>query len=44
MGAVLFGWLFNVVKLIASTEPTGLLIVRACGIFLPPLGVVLGFF
>ena len=39
------GWIANIVKLVSSNfEPvTGLLIVRVAGIFVPPLGVVMGF-
>jgi hypothetical protein len=39
------GWVANIVKLIGmDMEPlTPLLIVRAIGIFIPPLGAVMGF-
>lgn len=39
------GWIANIVKLVGmSFDPiTGLLIVRAVGIFLAPLGAVMGF-
>ena len=40
------GWVANIVKLIGMdfANITGMLIVRAAGIFVPPLGAVLGFF
>jgi hypothetical protein len=40
------GWVWNIVKLIGMTlDPiTGLLIVRAVGIFVPPVGAVVGYF
>ncbi len=40
------GWIANIVKLahMDLTSMTGLLIVRAIGICVPPLGIVLGFF
>jgi hypothetical protein len=43
-GAV--GWVWNIVKLIGmGLDPiTGLLIVRAIGIFVPPVGAVVGYF
>ena len=41
-----FGWGWNIVKLIGmSLDPiTGLLIVRAIGIFVFPVGMVVGYF
>lgn len=43
-GAV--GWVWNIVKLVGmSFDPlTGLLAVRIVGIFVPPLGAVVGYF
>jgi hypothetical protein len=40
------GWIANIVKLIHSdfATITGMLIGRIAGIFVPPLGAVLGFF
>ena len=35
-----FGWVWNIVK---TDIFTGLLIARCIGVFVPPLGVVLGF-
>lgn len=39
------GWVWNIVKLIGmGLDPiTGLLIVRAIGIFVPPVGAVVGY-
>ena len=39
------GWIANIVKLVSMTlDPiTALVIVRAIGIFVPPLGAVLGY-
>lgn len=39
------GWVWNIVKLVDMTlDPiTGLLIVRVIGIFIPPLGAVVGY-
>jgi hypothetical protein len=44
--AAVVGWVWNIVKLVAMNfEPlTGLLIVRVVGIFIPPLGAVVGYF
>jgi hypothetical protein len=40
------GWVANVVKLAGSSfaDITGILVLRVVGIFVPPLGSVLGFF
>ena len=39
------GWITNIVKLVGMDFGgiTGMLIVRAIGIFVPPLGAVMGF-
>ena len=39
------GWLANIVKLVGSSaDPlTGMVIARAIGVFVPPLGAVLGY-
>lgn len=39
------GWIANIVKLVGMdfASVTGMLVVRAIGIFLPPLGAVMGF-
>lgn len=41
----IWGWIWNIVKLIAmSFDPlTGLLAVRIIGIFIPPLGSIVGY-
>jgi prepilin-type N-terminal cleavage/methylation domain-containing protein len=41
-----WGWIWNIVKLISmNLDPiTGLLIVRAIGIFVPPVGAIVGYF
>jgi prepilin-type N-terminal cleavage/methylation domain-containing protein len=40
-----FGWVWNIVKLVGmSMDPlTGMLIVRAVGIFFVPLGCIVGY-
>lgn len=48
VGALLFfaafgGWIANIIKLATSDAVTGLVILRAIGIFIPPLGAILGF-
>ena len=39
------GWVANIVKLAGSTFDviTGMLVLRVVGIFIPPLGAVMGF-
>jgi prepilin-type N-terminal cleavage/methylation domain-containing protein len=38
------GWIWNIVKLIDTCcGITGMLVVRAIGIFVPPLGAVMGY-
>ena len=39
------GWIANIVKLAGSTFDviTGMLVLRVVGIFIPPLGAVMGF-
>ena len=39
------GWVANIVKLAGSTFDviTGMLVLRVIGIFIPPLGAVMGF-
>lgn len=41
-----YGWINNIIKLIGmSIDPlTGLLIVRVVGIFIPPVGAIVGYF
>lgn len=40
------GWIANIVKLTGmSLDPlTGLLVVRAIGVFIPPVGAIVGYF
>lgn len=40
------GWVWNIVKIISTdfSNITGMLIARVIGVFLAPLGAVLGFF
>jgi hypothetical protein len=44
--ALMCGWIANIVKLVGMDfgSITGMLIVRTVGIFVPPLGGVMGFF
>jgi len=45
MLAVIWGWVANIIKLVGMdmTSITGMLVVRVAGIFVPPLGSVVGF-
>lgn len=39
------GWVLNIVKLIGTADViTGMFVARCIGIFVPPLGAVLGWF
>ena len=40
-----FGWVWDIVKLVGMDfdHITGMLVVRAIGIFIPPLGAVMGY-
>ena len=40
------GWVWNIVKIVGSDFAviTGMLIMRVIGVFVPPLGAVLGYF
>lgn len=38
------GWVLNLVALIHAAGLSGLVVARAVGIFVPPLGAVLGYF
>lgn len=39
-----WGWVWNIIKLVdMCCDISGMLIVRAAGIFVPPLGAVMGF-
>jgi len=44
--AGLYGWIMNIVSIINSDliPLTTLLVVRVIGIFIPPIGAVLGYF
>ena len=37
------GWIANIVKIITNYESAGMLVARACGVFMAPLGAVLGY-
>jgi hypothetical protein len=39
----IFGWVMNIVHLINDEMSTGFIVARAIGIFIAPLGAVLGF-
>lgn len=43
VGFGLFGWVMNIIKLVPMDGTTGMMILRAVGIFVAPLGVVLGY-
>ena len=40
-----YGWVYNIIKLVDTMNDivTGLVIVRGIGIFVPPLGAIMGF-
>lgn len=42
--AFAYGWIANLIALIASETMTGLVIARAIGVVVAPLGAILGFF
>lgn len=43
--AAIFGWGWNVVKIATSDfELTGILIARVIGVFVPPVGSIIGYF
>jgi hypothetical protein len=42
--ALAIGWVLNIAQLVVGAEPTGMLLARAAGIFVAPLGGVLGWF
>lgn len=46
MGAAIFGWLLNVMTVIQTVDMsiTGMFILRCVGIFVAPLGAILGYF
>ena len=43
MFGTVYGCVWNIVKLVDATTLTGLAVVRAVGIFVAPLGAVLGY-
>ncbi len=40
---MLWGWIWNIVKIAGSDVITGMVVLRIVGIFVAPLGSVLGF-
>jgi hypothetical protein len=46
MAIGIWGWVWNIIKIVGSDFGviTGLLVMRVIGVFLAPLGAVLGFF
>jgi hypothetical protein len=43
MAAVLVGWALNIVQLLHMTAFSGMMVVRAIGVFVMPLGAALGY-
>ena len=41
--AGVLGWILNIVALVGANEIAGMEIARIAGIFIPPLGAVLGY-
>ena len=41
--ASVFGWVMNVIQIVHSSAIDGLVIVRIIGVFMAPLGAVLGY-
>lgn len=41
--AGIYGWIMNIVQIIESSVITGMVVARVCGVFLAPLGAVLGY-
>ncbi len=47
LAAIIFGcagYVLNIVKLVQATGITGLELFRVCGVFVPPLGAIVGYF
>jgi hypothetical protein len=44
LGVGVFGWVFNIVAIARAETITGLVVLRIVGIFIAPLGAVLGWF
>ena len=40
----LWGWVCNIIAIIHADSVTGMVIARVAGVFIAPLGAVLGFF
>ncbi len=38
------GWVSNIIKILALDSFSGELVVRSIGVFVPPLGAILGYF
>ena len=38
-----YGWVNNIVELVRATSVTGLVLLRAVGVFVAPIGVVMGY-
>jgi len=43
LGAAFYGWIMNIVTLFHADALTGNVILRAVGIFIAPLGAILGY-
>lgn len=41
--AGIIGWVMNVIEIAESSVITGMVVARVCGVFLAPLGAVLGY-
>lgn len=44
VATLVLGWVLNIAKLITYNETAGMLLARFAGIFIAPLGAVLGWF
>ena len=42
--SVVYGYIANIVHLVSNTEPVGMVAGRVIGIFIAPLGIILGYF
>ena len=38
-----YGWVNNIVELVRATSVTGLVLLRAVGVFVAPIGVIMGY-
>jgi hypothetical protein len=41
--AGLVGWILNIVEIISNFSVTGLMVMRVIGVFMAPLGAILGY-